>query len=125
MQNIDSLMSLISIIDTFYDLIDGRVLMDNDGWPIFQREHFLNEWPDDMVTFQNRNSKFIANKECTALCFYEPDSRIYPRFYKVTNEIAIYREFAGVVFPDITVTTDMDIEMQEAMMLANQMMERF
>lgn len=92
-----------------------------DGWPIMEREWFLDVWPDELVPYPNRNNKLYSNKHNSALCYYCADNRIYPRFYNLFQEIESYKAFLGVVGPDITVTRDMDIELQQSIMLANQL----
>lgn len=104
-----------------HKFIDSKILLDQDGWPIFERKHFLSEWPESVVTFKNKCSTLLGDKSKTLLCFFASDAEIYTRFSKVYQDIPVYREYAGVVFPDITVTWDMDVEMQKAMLLANHM----
>lgn len=40
---------------------------------------------------------------------------------KLFDEIETYKTFLGVIEPDLTITTDMDIEMQNLLMLCNQL----
>ncbi len=121
MQAINSLADLFKTINDLYTLLDGRINLDAEGWPIFQKDHFLNEWPEDMVTYVNRKNKLIIARNKTLLCHFASDTQNYRRFSKIMSDIKEYRQYLGTVFPDITVTKDMDSEMQELILLANQL----
>ena len=116
-----TLLKLMRITDELYRCAHGKIEFDSDGWPVFQRNHFLDEWPRDMVTYENRTSSLILPENETVLCFYMGDIQNFRRFKNLTNEISAYQHYLGVVVPDITVTRDMDYEMQEMTMLANQL----
>lgn len=118
-QRICTIMDLLQVINTLYDLIGTDVAVDADGWPVFRREHFATEWPQTMVPYTRRNNPRVGDRAKACLCFYAPDDEIYPRFVHVAEEVEIYRQYAAVVFPDITVTRDMDPAMQETILLAN------
>lgn len=121
MTSIHNIADLLKTVNILYELIEGAIKLDDDGWPIFCKDHFLNEWPEDMVTYDNRNSRLILSKQTTLLCHFAGDRQNYRRFQKLEHDIPIYQEYLGVAFPDITVTRDMDIEMQELVLLANQL----
>ena len=121
MDSIKSTADLLITINMLYDMLKGKFDFDPDGWSIFQSDHFLDEWPEDMVTYANRNSGLIVDRNRTLLCHFARDTQNYARFPKVMDDIPVYREYMGAVFPDITVTWDMDIEMQESILLANQL----
>ena len=121
MTNIRSIMDLLDIINEMYGRVDGKIEFDEDGWPVFRKEHFLSEWPGDVVTYDNRNSTIVAPSTDTLICFFAGDKQNYRRFVKLSSDIDVYRMYKGVVVPDITVTGDMDIEMQDTIMLANQL----
>lgn len=112
---------LIHITDKLYQYSINKINFDSDGWPIFKEEYFVDEWPQDMITFDNRNSKLVLSKEKTLICFFMGDCQNFRRFKNLLNDIPIYQEYLGVVIPDITVTCDMDLEMQKLIMLANQL----
>ncbi|MDO4501393.1 MAG: DUF4417 domain-containing protein [Erysipelotrichaceae bacterium] len=119
--NYASLSDLLNFVDEAYTYLDGKIEFSNKGYPLFKKEHFLKEWPDDMVTFKDRNNPMVIDKTKTVLCFYQPDARIFTRFVKVFDEIEIYKNYLGCVTPDITVTFDMDLEFQRMIMLINQL----
>lgn len=102
-------------------LIDKGVEFDKEGFPIFKKEYFLEEYPDLIVPINHRNSKYVTNKKKTLICFYCADKFIYRRLANLFNEIDIYREYMGFVSFDITVTDDMDYEWQEVIMYINQL----
>ncbi len=90
-----------------------------DGWPLFTKDMFLNEWADLVVPYDFRNSRVVNNPQRTVLCFYTPDKRIYPRLEKVLKEIPEYKRFMGCIATDVTVTEDMDDNWQDFIMLLN------
>lgn len=116
-----TLLDLMYIADELYRCAYGKIEFDSDGWPIFRKEHFLDEWPRDMVTYENRTSKLILPEIETVLCFYMGDVQNFRRFKNLLKDIPIYKRYLGVVVPDITITRDMDYEMQEMIMLVNQL----
>ena len=116
-----TLIELMRIADELYRCAYGKIEFDSDGWPVFQKEHFLDEWPGDMVTYENRTSNLILPEAETVICFYMGDVQNFRRFKNLLNDIPVYQRYLGVVVPDITITRDMDCEMQEMMMLTNQL----
>jgi hypothetical protein len=120
-KHIYSIADLLNIISLMYLYLQGKIEFSCDGWPMFKKEYFLEVWPDLVITFRDRNSALVKDKKKTVLCFFTADCRIYPRFVKVFQEVDVYKEFLGVVEPDITVTRDMDVELQKVIMLANQL----
>ena len=121
MHSINNLADLLQTINDLYMLLDGKIDFDAEGWPIFQKDHFLSEWPDGVVTYVNRKNKLIVVRNKTVLCHFTSDSHNYRRFPKILEDIAEYQKYLGAVFSDITVTKDMDVEMQELVLLANQL----
>lgn len=119
---ISSLVDIMALIDDYSFYLEERgCTFDEKGFPILDRSCFLKEWPDQLVTFQHRKSNLVKNPSRTALCFYCDDVRIYPRLEKVLDDIPEYRRFMGTVATDVTVTSNMDIEWQQEMMLLNQL----
>ncbi|MBR2659912.1 MAG: DUF4417 domain-containing protein [Clostridia bacterium] len=121
MEHIGSIVDLLDWINLALSYLQGKNAFDPAGWPIFDPAHFLQEWPDQITTFYNRNSRKIKDKSKTLICFFASDREIYPRFVKVLSEIEIYRSFMGAAGADISITEDMDLEMQECLALANQL----
>ena len=119
---ISKLTDIMEFIDRCAGYLAQRgVVFDALGFPVMEKTWYLGELPDQMVTYRDRNNGYIRDKSKTVICFFCGDERIYPRFENLFNEIEEYRPFMGVVGADITVTSDMDIEWQEALMLANQL----
>lgn len=117
--SIVNIMDLLQMINSLYEQMNPNIVIDAEGWPILQPEHFASEWPQIVVPYTRRNNPCVIDKKQVCLCFYAPDSQIYPRFVNIGHEIEIYRQYAAVITPDITVTQDMDLELQETIMLAN------
>lgn len=89
------------------------------GYPIFEREMFLDTWPSVMAPFHYRHQ--IADATSAVICFYSKDCEILPRFDKLLLEVAVYKNYSGVVAADLTVTDDMDKELQQTTILLNQL----
>ncbi|MGI6033438.1 MAG: DUF4417 domain-containing protein [Coriobacteriales bacterium] len=119
---ISKLTDIMEFIDrcTGY-LADRGVGFDALGFPTVDKSWYLDEIPDQMVTYRDRNNGYIRDRSRTVICFFCEDERIYPRFENLFEDLEEYRSFMGVVGADVTVTSDMDIEWQEALMLANQL----
>lgn len=121
MKKIKSIKDLLRISDEYYNYLIGKIDFDKDGWPIFSKEHFLIDNPKHVITFQNRNNKIVSDRAHTLLCFFSPDKVIYPRLCDLFYELNEYKEYIGVASTDITVTDDMDEELQELIILVNQL----
>ena len=110
---------LDAIKDLYYYLNERHVKYNKQGFPILNKEWFLAEKPNLIVPYNHRNDKRIIDKSKTVLCHYCADKYIYPRINKILKDIPEYKKFMGVIQTDITVTSDMDIELQNAIMLLN------
>ncbi|MBO4787990.1 MAG: DUF4417 domain-containing protein [Lachnospiraceae bacterium] len=93
----------------------------SEGYPVFAKEMFLNEIPDLIVPVQQRKNRRVRNKKKTVISFFCGDEYIYRRLAKILDEIDEYKEYMGVIGSDITVTQDMDLEWQRAIILLNQL----
>ena len=119
---INDLKSIFQIIDYLYNYLkEKNVQFNTDGFPIFEKNMFLDEWPDLVIPYSQRKNKRVVNKKKTVICFFDKDQKLYPRVSKVLNEIEEYKKYMGVIGMDITITTDMDKEMQRALLLLNQL----
>lgn len=119
---IHSLKDIFAMADELYSYLDGQdIEIDEEGFPIFTQDMFLNEWPELVVPFSNRNSLLVVHPEKTLICFFDKDQHLYPRLGKVLSEIPEYMRFMGVVGLDITITEDMDVSWQKAIYLLNQL----
>lgn len=114
-----SVLNYIDLLSTRLQSLGCR--LQSNGFPILEPDWFLQSEPQHIVTYQKRNARYITDRTCTLLCFYSPDVNIYSRFDNIEQELPIYREFMGVIAPDLTVTSDMDVEWQEAIILVNQL----
>ncbi|MDD5974101.1 MAG: DUF4417 domain-containing protein [Spirochaetales bacterium] len=118
-RNLADLMNIARILYSY--LVDKGFKFTEKGYPIFDKEMFLDEWPDIVIPFGNRNSRFVKDKKKTVLCHFSKDKHIYPRLANLFSEIDIYRDYLGVISSDVTVTSDMDIEWQRFVILINEL----
>lgn len=119
---IQNLRDIFLIMDELYlYLNDKDIEFDHEGIPVFRQDMFLNEWPNLVIPFSQRNNRRVFNPGKTLICFFDKDHHLYPRFGKVLKEIDEYKRFMGVVGMDLTITEDMDIEWQKAICLLNQL----
>ena len=102
-------------------LCNNGCRFNEEGFPIPEKEWYLDKWPDQVVPYRSRNARFIKSKSKTVLCLYCADKYIYPRIDKLFSDMAEYKKYMGVIGSDITVTLDMDIEWQEEILLLNQL----
>lgn len=119
---VKNMMDLCKIADDFVLYLQGKgVEFDEKGFPIFKREMFLEKIPEQVIPYDFRKNRIVRNPKKTLLAFYCPDGRIYPRLEKVLEEIPEYCKYMGAVATDVTVTSDMDQEWQDFIMLLNQL----
>lgn len=119
---IQNVLDIFIVIDELYRYLeDKKIDFDENGFPIFTEGMFLDEWPDLVIPFSQRNNKRVVDRRKTVICFFDKDHRLYPRLNKFFNEIEEYRTFMGVIGLDITITDDMDVEWQRSILLLNQL----
>ncbi|MCF0217170.1 MAG: DUF4417 domain-containing protein [Fibrobacteraceae bacterium] len=119
---VKNIMDLCKIADEFVRYLQGKGVPFNEmGFPIFKREMFLEEIPEQMVPYDFRKNRIVKNPKKTLLVFYGPDARIYPRIENVLDEIPEYGKYMGAAATDVTITSDMDQEWQDFIMLLNQL----
>lgn len=118
---IKNLLELCTIADRYISYLDGRIAFSEDGFPIFEKEMFLDTEPELIVPFYNRKNKIVTKPKKTVLCFFSSDSDLYRRLENVFDDIDEYKKCMGVIGLDITVTGDMDPEWQDMIMLVNQL----
>lgn len=119
---VKNMMDLCKIADDFVQYLQDKGFEFNEmGFPVFKREMFLEEIPEQVIPYDFRKNRIIKNPQKTLLSFYCPDARIYPRLEKVLDEIPEYCKYMGAAATDVTVTADMDQEWQDFIMLLNQL----
>lgn len=117
-----SIASFEELIDRYADYLSGKGIQFNpQGFPMLQPQMYLDEWPELMVPYRDRKARFVHNPSHTVLCLFTSDMRIYPRLEKALDDIPEYSRYMGAVGSDLTVTSDMDLEWQQAIMLINQL----
>ena len=108
----DNLLGLINFANEVQGyLVEHEISFDKNGLPILDDSYFLKEYPDMVIPVQH----------WTCLCFFCADIFIYRRMQKLLDELHLYKEFMGVIEPDLTVTKDMDEEWQSLIILINQL----
>ena len=113
---------IANTVDEYTCYLKSRgMLFTEDGFPLFSKQHFLEEWPDAVVTYKYRESSLVREEGKTLLCHYAPDDQILPRFDKLYDELDTYRLYMGAAMPDLTVTWDMNPAFQAEVMLLNQL----
>lgn len=117
------LLDFFKMIDTYTGYLKEQGFQfTEDGYPVFTKEMFLDDVPDLIVPYNQRNNKRVKERKKTVLAMFTGDKFIYRRLDKLFEDIDEYKEFMGVVEADVTVTRDMDLEFQKATMLLNQLM---
>lgn len=115
-----TLPKILQIIDKYIVYLKDRGFrFDKNGYPIFSKEMFLEEWAELIVPFTQRLNKIVRNKKKTLICFFDKDNHLYQRLLKVFDEIDEYKKYMGVIGLDITFTNDMDEEWQRLTSLLN------
>ncbi len=85
----------------------------------FVTAEFLKKWLLEHECRFDINGFPIMPKKNTSICFCIPDGRIYPRFEKVFDEINELKSFQSVCAMDLSVSKNMNREMQNFNMLLN------
>ncbi len=117
-----SIASFEELIDRYADYLSGKGIQFNpQGFPMLQPQMYLDEWPELMVPYRDRKARFVHDPSHTVLCLFTSDMRIYPRLEKALDDIPEYSRYMGAVGSDLTVTSDMDLEWQQTIMLLNQL----
>lgn len=119
---IQTLYDVLALMDRYRRYLKSKgVQFNQDGFPFFSRDMFLEQWPSQVVPYDHRKNHRVNNPQKTVLCHYNGDKRIYPRLERVLDDIGEYRGFMGAVYSDVTITEDMDSEWQGLIMLLNQL----
>lgn len=90
------------------------------GYPVFPQEMILSDPPEEIIPYYCRNQA-QSPKEKTAICFYTYDDRIYPRLFKLDEDIPVYLEYMGVCGLDLSPMIEWDIKLQNFNILLSQM----
>lgn len=101
------------------------VRFNEKGFPIFEKEHFLNSLGKYMLPYSHRND--TPDKRETIVCFYEPDKLLYGRLtLKKLRQIAeILKSYKGFVGFDLSIFKDFLYPFQEFYILANLVISMF
>ena len=116
---IKNLYDFIKIVDEYIIYLNGKIKFSHNGYPIFEKEFFLEKEPSLIIPFYHRNNKIVIDPNLTVISFYSSDEFLYRRLERVFKDLDEYERFAGVSGLDLTVTADMDLEWQDFILLAN------
>jgi len=119
MKNLWDLLEVVAKLHKY--LREKGVLLNERGFPELDKSNFLEDTPSLILPFDKRGSRFAQNKKEIVLCHFCSDKRIYPRIENVLRELEIYRKFMGAIASDITISSNMDKEWQDLIMLVNQL----
>ncbi|MBR7019548.1 MAG: DUF4417 domain-containing protein [Lachnospiraceae bacterium] len=118
----NSLLDVFKLTDKLIAYLKGKgFVFTSEGYPVFAKPMFLTEIPDLIVPVQQRKNRRVKDKKRTVVSFFCGDDYIYRRLVKLLDEIDEYKEYMGVIGADVTVTKDMDLEWQRAIILLNQL----
>lgn len=116
----NNLYDLFCRIDEYTEYIQTKGFeISENGLPVFTRDMFLDENPELLIPVDHWKDRRIRDKKKTVIVFFCGDKAIYRRLDKLLAEIDIYRQFMGVAGMDVTVTSDMDLEWQRAVLHLN------
>ena len=119
---VKNLIDLLKITEEYIRYLKRKgVKFNSKDFPLLNKEWFLDEYPELVLPYDFRKNSLVTDPRRTLLCFYCGDKRIYPRLKRVLKDIPEYKRFLGVVTIDITVTSDMDEEWQNVIMLLHQL----
>ncbi|PJM73709.1 hypothetical protein CS006_00485 [Bifidobacterium primatium] len=120
-----TLTQILRLIDQYHRYLAARgIAFANNGAPIMKRAWYLTEFPERIIPYRDRkNRKLVADPAHTVLCFYCADTLIFRRMQHPLADLDEYRRFMGVIGANLTVTEDMDIEWQRAILLLNRLFD--
>ena len=117
-----NLLDFLKLVDEYQSyLIERGQKFSPDGWPIIDRNCFLEQPPDIMVPYLKRTDSRLNGYKSIAICSFSKDENIYPRLDNLMDNIEEYKKYAAVVALDLTVTQDMDKEWQKIIILVNRL----
>ena len=100
-------------------LKEHDIKFNSDGYPIFPKEVFLTDVPNEIVPFNKK--QYCKNKSKTVICFFSNDLEIYRRLNSIDQDIPIYKEYLGIVGFDLSPRTGWDDSKQKFNILLSQM----
>lgn len=104
-------------------LVDLGVCFNSDGYPIIPEEMILQDYPDEMVPFEHRNT--CKNPKRTVLTHFSNDELLYRRLKHIDEDIEICKSYMGVVGFDLSPRLGWNIEQQKFNILINQMVNAY
>ena len=94
-------MNLFKIAENLQQaLVDAGVRFTLDGYPIIPEEMILQDYPDEMVPFEHRNTCKDLHK--TVLTHFSNDELLYRRLRHIDEDIEICKSYMGVAGFDLS-----------------------
>lgn len=113
----------IDIFKIFADLHlflkENGITFTNNGYPVFCEEFILREVPCEILPFSHRNA--CKDKSKTVICFFENDKFLYRRFFKLKDDLPVYKEYLGVCGFDLSPRIGWSVESQKFNICLSQM----
>lgn len=97
-------------------LLEHGCEFNEDDFPVLPEGCFATTEPTYLAPWHHRN---YYPKDKTSVCFCMPDEYIYPRFEKIFDEIEELKQYHSVCSLDLSVSKNMNHEMQAFNMLLN------
>ncbi len=81
----------------------------------------LNEEPEEIVPFDNKNS--CKNPNRSVVCYYEKDEKLYRRLLKLDSDTIILKKYMAVAGFDLSPRLQTDLKNQKFNILLNRMID--
>ena len=117
-------MNLFKIAENLQQaLVDAGVRFNLDGYPIIPDEMILQDYPDEMVPFEHRNT--CKDPQKTVLTHFSNDELLYRRLRRIDEDIEICKSYMGVAGFDLSPRLGWNVEQQKFNLLINQMVNTY
>ena len=117
-------MNLFKIAENLQQaLVDAGVRFTLDGYPIIPEEMILQDYPDEMVPFEHRNT--CKDPQKTVLTHFSNDELLYRRLRHIDEDIEICKSYMGVAGFDLSPRLGWNVEQQKFNLLINQMVNTY
>ena len=108
----------IYLVEEMIKYLKSKKVKFKNNLPILKKEWMATSLPKRIVPFSKRNY-VNDDKSNISICFFDKDSNIYPRLYKVMDEISIYKNYHSICMMDISISPLMDEPLQNFNLLLN------
>jgi len=113
-------MNLFLLYDHLYNYLVLRGIKFNEyGFPIFRKEMFTNEIPEEILPFKNRSE--CKNKKKTALCTFQIDHEVYPKLFSLEKNLEEWKQYLACIVFDLSPRIEWKTSVQKFNICLNQM----